>query len=58
MPNPILSNRFRIVIHRLRAALHAKASVLEEHHHYRLAPEVLTASNTPRPTALPCSDAS
>ena len=44
-PDALLSNRFRVVVHRARAALGAKDRLLEEHNRYRLSAEVLSASD-------------
>jgi two-component SAPR family response regulator len=41
----INSNRFRVNVHRVRMALGARDTVLEEHGHYRLSPAVLAASD-------------
>jgi two-component SAPR family response regulator len=43
--NAATSNRFRVNIHRVRAALGARDTVLEDHGHYRLSPEVLAVSD-------------
>jgi DNA-binding SARP family transcriptional activator len=44
-PDALLGNRFRVVVHRARAALGAKDRLLEEHNRYRLSAEVLSASD-------------
>ena len=44
-PDAQLSNRFRVAVHRTRAALGAKDTLLEDHNRYRLSPEVLAASD-------------
>lgn len=44
-PNPAANNRFRVTLHRVRAALGYPEAILEDHHSYRLAPEVLEASD-------------
>lgn len=44
-PNPAANNRFRVTLHRVRAALGYPEAIHEEHHSYRLAPEVLEASD-------------
>jgi DNA-binding SARP family transcriptional activator len=44
-PDALLSNRFRVVVHRARAALGAKDRLLEEHNRYRLSAEVLSSSD-------------
>lgn len=45
VPNSSVSNRFRVTVHRIRVALGWPGAVLEEHGRYRLAPEVLRASD-------------
>ncbi len=44
-PDALLGNRFRVVVHRARAALGSKACLLEEHNRYRLSAEVLKSSD-------------
>ena len=44
-PDALLSNRFRVVVHRARAALGSKECLLEEHNRYRLSAEVLASSD-------------
>ncbi|WP_084542139.1 AfsR/SARP family transcriptional regulator [Calidithermus chliarophilus] len=44
-PDAGANNRFRVTVHRIRVALGWPGAVLEEHGRYRLAPEVLRASD-------------
>jgi DNA-binding SARP family transcriptional activator len=44
-PSSSVSNRFRVAIHRVRAALGGADMVLEDHGRYRLHPDVLCASD-------------
>lgn len=44
-PDALLSNRFRVVVHRARAALGGTECLIEEHNRYRLSAEVLAASD-------------
>ena len=43
--NAASSNRFRVALHRLRAALENPVAVVKEYERYRLSPEVLAASD-------------
>ena len=43
--NAASSNRFRVALHRLRAALGTTETVVKEYERYRLSPEVLAASD-------------
>jgi two-component SAPR family response regulator len=45
-PDPIITNRFRVLVHRARAALGGRDTILEDYHHFRLATRVLEASDT------------
>ena len=51
-PDFAASGRFRVVVYRLRAALQMRGAVLEDHSHYRLEPDILTASDAQRFTEL------
>ena len=44
-PDAPLSSRFRVTVHRARAALGRKDGLLEEHNRYRLSDEVLASSD-------------
>ena len=45
-PDPIMTNRFRVVMHRARVALGGRDSILEDHRRYHLAIKILEASDT------------
>jgi DNA-binding SARP family transcriptional activator len=44
--NPASANRLRVVVHRLRAALGARAAIIQQYSHYGLSQPVLEASDT------------
>lgn len=44
-PDAAASNRFRVTVHRLRAALEMPGAVVEEHGRYHLSPDVFLASD-------------
>ena len=44
-PDALMSNRFRVVVYRARAALGSKECIVAEHNRYRLSTEVLASSD-------------